>query len=167
MPRVMFEALPDQARAWVFAADRALTAPEADRVLESVDRFLDGWKAHGSPLTSGRDFRYGRFLIVAVDERSAPPSGCSIDALVHSLEELEGELGLSLLDNNPVWYRRGEELRRVDRATFRALARAGEVSPDTVVFDNTLTRLEQLRNGGWERAARDSWHGRAFFATTV
>jgi hypothetical protein len=167
MPKVNFEALPDEARVWVFAADRPLEGPEADRLLDTVDAFLHGWKAHGAPLTCARDWRHQRFLIVAVDERTAPPSGCSIDALVRSLKGLESELGLTLLDNNPVWFRQGGQLRRVDRATFRALAREGEVGPDTVVFDNTLTRLGQLRGGGWERAARDSWHGRAFFPSRV
>jgi hypothetical protein len=167
MPKVNFETLPDEARVWVFAADRPLDGPEAGRLLDTVDAFLDGWKAHGAPLTCARDWRYERFLIVGVDERTAPPSGCSIDALVRSLKGLESELGLTLLDNSPVWFRHQGELRRADRAAFRALARAGEVGPDTVIFDNTLTRLEQLRRGGWERPARDSWHGRAFFPTAV
>jgi hypothetical protein len=168
MPKVNFESMPDEARVWVFAADRPLEGAAADRLLGTVDAFLEGWKAHGVPLSCARDWRYERFLIVAVDERSAPPSGCSIDALVRSLKGLEAELGLALLDNSPVWFRQqGGALRRADRATFRALARSGEVGPDTVVFDNTLTRLGELRQGGWERAARESWHGRAFFARPV
>jgi hypothetical protein len=167
MPKVNFETLPDEARVWVFAADRPLEGAEADRLLETVDRFLHGWKAHGAPLTCAREWRYQRFLFVAVDERTAPPSGCSIDALVRSLKGLEAELGLALLDNDPVWFRHGGELRRADRAAFRTLARTGEVGPDTVVFDNTLTRMGQLRGGGWERAAREAWHGRAFFPTAV
>ena len=167
MPKIDFSDLPDEARVWVFAADRPLAAHQARRLLDSVDAFLHGWEAHGAPLTCGRDWRYDRFLIVTVDERTAPPSGCSIDALVRSLKALEGELGLLLLDNTHVWYRSGEELRRVDRPTFRALASAGEVGPETIVFDNTLTRLGQLRGGGWERPARESWHRRAFFPASV
>jgi hypothetical protein len=167
MPKVNFDLLPDEARVWVFAADRPVSGPDAERLLGTVDAFLDAWKAHGSPLTCARDWRHERFLIVAVDERTAPPSGCSIDALVRSLKGLESELGLSLLDNSPVWFRQEGELRRADRAAFRALARAGEVGPDTVVFDNTLTRMAQLRGGAWERAAKESWHGRAFFPTAV
>jgi hypothetical protein len=159
--------LPDEARAWIFAAERALAPAEAERLLADVDAFLQGWKAHGSPLTCGREWRYERFLIVAVDERSAPPSGCSIDALVRSLKSLEGELGVSLLDHTPVWYRDAGLLRRVDRAAFKSLAGAGEVGPDTIVFDNTLTRLGQLRRGEWERPARESWHRRAFFPASV
>lgn len=163
MPRIDFDSLPDDARVWVFAAERPLTEEEERALLAPVDAFLDGWNAHGSPLTCGRDWVHGRFLLVAVDERTAPPSGCSIDALVRTLKDLEAKLGVSLLDNHPVWYRAGEEMRREDRSTFRDLAKAGEVGPDTVVFDNTVTRLGQIRAGEWERPARESWHGRAFF----
>ena len=105
--------------------------------------------------------------MVAVDERTAPPSGCSIDALVRELKDLEGRLGVPLVDHHAIWYREGKEVRRVERPAFRALAEAGEVSPATVVFDNTVTRLGQLRSGQWERPAEDAWHGRAFFRATA
>jgi hypothetical protein len=167
VPRIALAQLPDEARAWVFAAERALDPAQAEKLLASVDSFLDEWHAHGSPLTCARDWRYDRFLIVAVDERTAPPSGCSIDALVRSLKVLEAELGLTMLDHTPVWYRDADGLHRVERGTFRALARAGDVGPETIVFDNTLTRLGQVRHGGWERPARESWHGRAFFPVST
>ncbi len=155
--------MPDSARVWVFAAERPLAPDEAGKLLATVDDFLAGWKAHGTPLTASRDWHRGQFLIVAVDEASAPPSGCSIDALVRSLKGLESELGVTLLDNSPVWFLQEGEVRSVPRAAFRALAQAGEVGPDTLVFDNTITRLDSLRRGELERPARGAWHGRAFF----
>jgi hypothetical protein len=167
VPRVDLAMLPDEARAWVFAAERPLAPVESGKLLAAVDAFLDEWKAHGSPLTCARDWRYDRFLIVAVDERSAPPSGCSIDALVRSLRGLEAELGLALLDHTPVWYRDDGEIRRVERAAFKSLAGRGAVGPETIVFDNTLTRLGQVRHGEWERPASHSWHRRAFFPASL
>ena len=167
MSKVELARLPDESRAWVFAAERPLSSAESEKLLASVDAFLDGWQAHGAPLTCARDWRYDRFLIVAVDERSAPPSGCSIDALVRALKGLETELGLSLLDHTPVWYRDSSEIRRVDRGEFKALAGRGEVGPETIVFDHTLTRLGQLRHGEWERPAARTWHRRAFFPASI
>ena len=164
MPKVSFEVLPDDARLWVFGANRALTAAERERVLGEVDRFLEAWKAHGAPLTCARDFAEGRFLLVGVDERSVPPSGCSIDAMVNVLGGLEKELGLSLVEHGPVFWRTDAgEVKRADRAEFRKLAEQGSVGPATPVFDTTLTRVGRLRDGAWERPARESWHGPAFF----
>jgi hypothetical protein len=163
MPRVPFDSLPDHARVWVFAADRALAAPERDGLLADVDVFLDGWAAHGAPLQCARDFRYDRFLLVAVDERAAGVSGCSIDALTRQLKEHERRLGISLLDNGPVLFRTGDGVQRVSRAEFQKLADEGEVTPETVVYNNTTPDLGAVRAGKWETPARASWHGRAFF----
>ena len=158
-----FSKLPGDARLWVFGADRALDARERAALLDAVDGFLEQWKAHGDPLTAARDLREDRFLMVAVDEASIPASGCSIDAMVNVLKGLEGELGLGLVGHGAVYWRdRSGEVRRAERAEFRRLADAGEVDPDTVVFDTTLTRVGKLSES-WERPARAAWHRQAFF----
>lgn len=148
---------------WIFAAGRALDAAEQERLLAQVDRFIGQWAAHDVPLTAGRELRYDRFLFVAVDQRTAGPSGCSIDALVRRMKELEQELGVALVDHAPVVFRAGDEIRRVRRDQFAELASAGEVGPRTTVFDNTLTRLGDVRAGRWETPAANAWHARAFF----
>jgi hypothetical protein len=163
MPRVNFDELPGHARLWVFAAERELSTEERARFLATVDTFLDNWQAHRHPLVSARDFRYDRFLLVAADEQAAGVSGCSIDALVREIKQLEGALGVRLVDHGPVLFRDGGRVVRVPRDEFATLARDGRVTPQTPVFDNTVTRVEDVRSGRWEGPASGSWHGRAFF----
>jgi hypothetical protein len=163
MPRTTFETLPPESRLWIFAAERELTARERDYVLGTVDAFLDRWQAHGHPLTSARDLRYSRFLLIAVDEAAAGASGCSIDALVRDIKAVEAALGLALVDHGPVLYRAGEAIARVPRDAFSDLVRAGAVTPQTIVFNNTLTRVADVRAGRWEVPAAQSWHAAAFF----
>jgi hypothetical protein len=163
MPLAPLGSLPDSARLWVFAAERALTPGEADALLDTVDGFLGVWAAHGRPLTSARELRESRFLLIAVDEAAAGASGCSIDALVREVRGLESRLGLALVDHGPVVFRDGGDIRRVARDEFAALAQAGRVTPQTLVFDNTISSLAALRAGQWERPAAAAWHGRAFF----
>ena len=55
---------------------------------------------------------------------------------------------------------------RDERPAFAERARRGEVSPETIVFNNTLTRVADVQNGRWEVPARESWHRRAFFSTS-
>ena len=163
MPRIAFDELPEDARVWIFSAERKLTEPERARLLYEVDAFIDQWGAHGMPLTAGRAVEYDQFLFVAVDQRAAGPSGCSVDALVRQMKALQQEIGVELVDHAPVLFRQGREIARVPRDAFAELAEAGEVGPGTTVFNNTLTSLGDVRAGRWEVPASDSWHARAFF----
>ncbi len=163
MPRIEYEALPPEARVWAFAASEPLAAEVADELMTEVDAFLDGWNAHGHPLAGARRWDDARFLLVGVDERTAPPSGCSIDALHHVLKDFEARHGVGLTDHIDVLYRDpdGRILRRT-RPEFARLARSGEVDLDTPVFDLTITRKSQV-DAGFEVPARDAWHQRAFW----
>ena len=127
MPRVTFDVLPEDARVWIFSAERELTAVEQERMLDNVDRFIDQWGAHSVPLVAGRELQYGQFLFVAVDQRTAGPSGCSIDALVRQMKELENDLGVELVNHSPVLFRRGTNVERVSREDFAELVAAGHV----------------------------------------
>jgi len=168
MPRVPFEELPDHGRLWVFPATRDLSEPEAAACLDAVDDFLASWSAHGVPLRSARKLVERRFLLVGVDVDAEAPSGCSIDALVNRLRGLGEELGLTLIDHAPVWYRAGEgDVRTASRTDFRTLVRQRAVGPAVMVFDTSLTRVGEERAGGLERPAAESWHGKAFFGAST
>jgi hypothetical protein len=160
---VSFDQLPPDARLWIFPASRALSDDEQRRVLEEADAFIDQWMAHGVPLNAARDIRHDQFVMIGVDETSAGASGCSVDALVRRMARLQTVLGLELIENGPVLYRHAGRIERIPRDRFADLASRGEVNLDTVVFDNTLARVGDLRAGRWEVRAADAWHARAFF----
>ena len=144
MPRVDFDQLPDDARLWIFTAERSLSDTEQAQLLTEVDRFIGQWGAHDVPLTAARELRYDRFLSVAVDQRKVGPSGCSIDALVRQTKALEQEIGIELVSHAPVVFRQGSAIERVPRDQFAELAAAGKVGLETTVFDNTLTCVRKL-----------------------
>lgn len=155
--------LPDGARVWVFGSQRSLSESESASLLEQVDGFLETWNAHGAPLTAAREWMEGRFLVIAADEVASAPSGCSIDALMGVLKDFESQTSVRFLGNEAVWYRTGADVQRATRPEFRALAKAGTVSSDVTVYDTSITRLQDLRDGTWNRPARAQWHGPAFF----
>jgi hypothetical protein len=97
MPVVSFDSLPANARVWVFASDRPLRGEDSRALLAEVDRFLDEWKAHGSPLRSAREWRNDRFLAIGIDPTVEQASGCSIDGLFRGLQALESSLGTRLV----------------------------------------------------------------------
>lgn len=151
--------LPDDSRVWCFGASRPLSGAETAHGLDGLAGFLGQWTAHEQALRAGFDLRYQRFVLVAVDEGRAGASGCSIDALTGYLRRLEMELGVTLLDATPVWYRDAEgRIQSCARDRFRQLAAEGVVDQDTIVFDLTVTRLHQVRDREWEVPAATSWH---------
>ena len=158
MPRIEFGALPDDARVWVFAADRPIGGVAADRLLDHVDDFLDGWAAHGRPLSCARDWIEDRFLALGVDQRDAHASGCSIDGLFRVLKALEPQLGATLLGGGRVLYRDADgRVQSTTRDEFSSMAVAGTVSKDTHVFDATVGTAGAWRER-FETTAAESWH---------
>lgn len=158
MPLVPFDAMPDDARVWIFAADRPLSGEDERVMLAAVDDALSDWKAHGEPLTAARDWRDGRFLAIAVDQRSAGASGCSIDGMFRTLKSLEQRLRTSLTAGGRVFFREeGGSIRGVGRDDFEALAGAGTVGKSTRVFDTSITSAGAWRQR-FELEAGSSWH---------
>jgi hypothetical protein len=159
MPAVPFDTLPDDARLWVFAAAEPLGAEEARRLLDEVDRFLDTWAAHGEPLSAAREWRDDRFLAIAVDQRTAGASGCSIDGLFRRLQALEPALGTTLLGGaSRVYWRAADgRVEASPRAEAKAHATRGAWGADSPVFDVGVTTAGDWRRR-FERPARESWH---------
>ena len=158
MSSVPFGTLPGDARVWVFAADRPLTGASADRLLAAVDQYLAQWAAHGQPLTAAREWVRDQFLAVAVDQRDAHASGCSIDGLFRTLQRLEPEIGASLVGGGRVHYRDAAgRVHTVSRDEFSERGARGEVTPATPVFDPTVAPAGDWR-ARFERPAAESWH---------
>jgi len=159
MSLVNFADLPPDARLWCFGASRPLDPDEVARLGRSMDSFLSEWTAHRRDLHAGHEWAYDQFLLVAVDESRADASGCSIDALTRRLRELGLELDLDLLDATTVWFRDAAgNIVTSTREGFSDLARDGRVTADTRVFDLTVDRVGELREGRIEGRAGDSWH---------
>ena len=155
MPLLPFAALPNDARTWVFGATDPIHSDGEAMLLDSVDEWLGEWKAHGQPLTCGREWREGRFLVVGVDQRAAGASGCSIDALFHVLQTIQGGLGTSFLGGGRVFYRDAQDaVVCTDRTR---LGEAPGISGSTPVFDTAITTAGEYR-ARFERPLSDSWH---------
>ena len=153
-----FAGLPDTSRLYIFGTSRPLSPDETTRFLAAADEFLAGWQAHKADVAAAREWRYGRFLLVAADEEVTALSGCSIDSLVHRIKQFEGEMAMRFLDGGAVFFRRGDDIVRIGRSDFIKLVERGEVGKGTMVFDNTITTLGALRAGAWELPFERSWH---------
>ncbi len=155
--------LPDSSRIWIYAADRQLSSAETQDLSSTLNTYLAGWKAHGAPVQAALETRHNQFLIIAADPEVASPGGCSIDDMTRTVKTLGAQFHVDFFVAMRVYYRASDgTIRTTDRAGFKALAIAGDITPETVVFDNALTSLADLRAGKWELPAVESWHARYF-----
>jgi hypothetical protein len=158
MPRIPFDQLPSDARLWIFAAERPMSAAESARVLGETDSFINQWMAHGVPLTAGLISASSCWWAWTGARRVYPAVRLTPSSAACSSSSA---LGLELVNNGPVLYREGNAIGRVSRDRFAELAASGTVSPNTRVFDNTLTLR---RSACGEVGGKRRMHGmRAFF----
>lgn len=156
---VPFENLPDHARVWVYQANRTLTDDELAEITEKTKIFLENWTAHGAHLEAAFEIKYKRFIVIAINQDTQSATGCSIDASVAFIQQLEKDYQIDLLDKMNVSYKQGEFIAYKNLADFKKMAKNKSVSLNTVVFNNLVTNKHEYENA-WEVPASDSWHAR-------
>jgi hypothetical protein len=158
MPLVPFTSLPASARVWVFATEKPIAGPPAERLLSEVDHYLEQWRAHGHPLFCGRAWRDDRFLAVGVDQTDAYASGCSIDGLFRMLLSLQPVLGSTIVGGGQVHYRDATgDIRVASRDEFAALGATNTITDATPVFDVTVATAGEWRDR-FETVVGRAWH---------
>ena len=162
---VTFDALPPTARVWIYQADRPLTDAELAAVVPPLAQFAAAWTSHGAALRAAAEFRHRQFLVVGLDEAAAGASGCSIDASVRFVRELEIALGLRLLGKDHLAFAGPDGLTLLERRALKLAVAAGTLHPATPYFDNTVATKAEL-DARWPAPAGHTWLAR-YFAPTV
>jgi len=156
---VDFSQLPESARIWIYQSNRNFTEEETAEVKELMTGFLTQWTAHGAQLEAAFEIRYNRFIVIGLDQSNASASGCSIDASVHFIQELEKKYDVILLDRMNVSFKQGDFITYKSMPEFKKMAKAKAISKNTIVFNNLVaTKQEYLEH--WEVPASESWHSR-------
>lgn len=158
---VDFESLKDTSRVWVYQSNRSFKEDEVVEINTKVKQFLEQWTAHGSGLHASFQIKYNRFIIIALDQDMQNATGCSIDASVHFIQQLEKEYEVDLLDKMNVSYKQGDFIAYKPLTDFKKMAKNKSVSANTIVFNNLVTNKSEFENS-WEVPAKDSWHSRFF-----
>lgn len=156
---VDFNTLPETSRVWIYQANRSFAANEIEEIKSKLDAFIENWTAHGSDLQSGYEIKYKRFIVIALNQNLNAATGCSIDASVHFIQQLEKEYNVDLMDKMNVSYKQGEFIAYKPLNEFKQMAKQRAVSKNTIVFNNLVAnKAEYLEN--WEVPASESWHSR-------
>ncbi|MGY5847284.1 ABC transporter ATPase [Salegentibacter sp. HM20] len=156
---VPFQELPEESRVWIYQSNRSFTEDELQEINSYLNEFLTQWTAHGASLKAGFEIRYKRFIVIGLDQEVNAASGCSIDASVHFIQQLEKKYNVDLLDRMNVSFKQGEFVAYKPLTDFRKMAKNKSVSPNTIVFNNLVNNKAEYLSD-WEVPASESWHNR-------
>ncbi|MBX0291947.1 hypothetical protein K3G63_15955 [Hymenobacter sp. HSC-4F20] len=157
--------LPASARIWIYQAERPFSSAELAAVQPALQHFATEWTSHGRMLAASAEVLHQQFLILALDEAVADASGCSIDASVRFVREVEQQVGQQLLEKSKLAFLLEGTVHLLDRRELRAAVETGLLRPDTLYFDNTIATVGQLRTA-WPAPAASTWLSRYFRPVT-
>ena len=145
-----FHTLPDSSRIWLYASEKALTTDQQNHILTYIVEHLKGWNAHKVPLTAGVTILENHFIVIALDENKNGASGCSIDTLQKTIQELEKDLSIALMNRLNVFCKIGEIIKVIPSFKLGFIA-----NEDTLFYDLTIQRKEELSN--YLKPIKDGW----------
>jgi len=156
---VDFNTLPEESRVWIYQANRSFTEEELEQLKSQLNTFIEAWTAHGKDLQSGYKIVYKRFIVIALNQNLNSATGCSIDASVHFIQDLEKQYNVDLMDKMNVSYKQGEFIAYKSLLDFKKMAKQNAVSKKTIVFNNLVANIAEFKEN-WEVPASESWHSR-------
>jgi hypothetical protein len=156
---VDFNTLPEESRIWIYQSNRSFSEEELSEIKEKLNIFIENWTAHGSDLQSGYTIEYKRFIVISLNQNISTATGCSIDASVHFIQQLEKDYNVDLMDKMNVSYKQGEFVAHKTLLDFKKMAKDNAVSKNTIVFNNLVDNIAEFKEN-WEVPASESWHSR-------
>lgn len=145
-----FQTMPPHSRVWIYQSNRELTLAETEQTKSKAAEFVEQWTSHDQLMKASIEIRHNRFIIVCVDEKTAPASGCGIDKSVKFIQQLEKDLSVSLLDRMNVAYRENGKVLSCPISELKN-------SNGLTVFNNLVATKEEMEQN-WEVPLEKSWH---------
>ncbi|MBK8563773.1 MAG: hypothetical protein IPN76_10640 [Saprospiraceae bacterium] len=154
-----FQHFPAETRVWIYQSNQPIPEETAAALKQVVNQFAQNWVSHNRQLRAHGDVLHNRFILLAVDESQADASGCSIDKSVHFIKQVESQLGVDLFDRMNFAWMEDDEVKTAPSQTFAELYQSGQITNETLVFDNLVKTKRELEEN-WLKPLNKSWHRR-------
>ncbi len=151
--------LADHSRVWIYQANRPFSEREQLVLTSQINGFVYEWAAHGRELLASGGVLFNQFIVLAVDERKTGASGCSIDKSVNFMKDLAAQYDVSLFDRLTFTFLVNGQVETAKSSDFKRLFTEGAIAQDTLVFDNLVNNVGDLRTA-WLKPLASSWHKR-------
>ena len=148
-----YNTMPDDARIWIYASEKSFTKDQETYIIKTISNHLQNWEAHKLPLTAAVTILEHHFIVVALDESKNRASGCSIDTLQKTIQDLEKELSIDLMNHLSVFCKLGKVIQCIPSHKLRDV-----VKSDTLFFDLTIQKKSEIAM--YLKPIRDGWCNR-------
>jgi len=143
-------------RIWIYTLSKELTTDQLADFKIKCYEFVNAWTAHDVKLDASYEFINNRILILKVNEDSYNASGCSIDKQLRFIKEQEQMLNIELLNRMLVAYEQNSELFIIHQSKIKELLLSGDITKDTLIYDNTITSSNSL-SLAWKLPLYKTW----------
>ncbi len=150
-----------QSKVWIYQSNRKFSTDEVIEIQEILNEFTHQWKAHGNQLKAKGEIFHHYFIVITVDEDVANTTGCSVDASVRLMKDIEQKFDLDLFNRFNMAYLEDEEVHVVGKEDFETLIAAKKIDRNTIVFNNLVNNLADF-DQKWQVPIKDSWHNNIF-----
>lgn len=158
---IPFENIPDDARIWIYQADRKLTDTEEQQIVNAGQIFFKDWAAHGAPLKSSFKVFHNQFLVISADESFNKASGCSIDSSVAFVKQLEQQLGINFFDRTKIAFIFNDEVFIETLNNLKTSVADGKITESTLTFNNLVSSKGEFESS-WIVPAKSTWLNKYF-----
>jgi hypothetical protein len=141
---MVFQEFSDEARIWVYQANRALTDNEQRYLKNQLSIFVDQWSAHGAKLTA-KSAVLDEYRLAICAEGNVEASGCSIDSSVRFMKEMGAELGVDFFNRLLIL---SEENEVKELIPFSHL----NDNPEKMIYHPSITSMQDFRNNSFLKA---------------
>ncbi len=148
--------LPEHSRVWIYQASAEFSGKELELLEHKSNEFLSSWTSHENKMDAAVAILYNRFILLAVDENTAPASGCGIDKSLRFIQDLEKQMGISLLDRMQVAYKTGDQVIGCSLPELEKRYNTKQVNDQTIVFNNLVSTKADLTSN-WQIPLKESW----------
>ncbi len=141
---------------WIYTFNKQPLQPLLNEIQQDCTLFIKQWTAHETLLEASFQIQHQRFLIFSVNEKHAMASGCSIDKLTRFIKTLETKHQIDLLNRQLIAIKPNDDIVVYPLTTVVEKIKSKDITANTLMFDNTISQVEDLQNN-WLKPLADTY----------
>jgi len=146
---------PDS-RVWIYQSSRLFFISEALQIEELLEAFIANWDSHGKKVKGYANLLFGTFIVIIADRSVTEVSGCSTDASVRVIKEIEKLFKVDLFNRTNLAFYVKEKIQMLPLSQLNYALENQFINPETMYFNNTLETKQEMEEN-WIIPLKDSW----------